>query len=262
MALLDEFTDILQQPSGVPSPALVEQLLAEYPFFTLPAAVMLKRGGAMLAHDEADRLRAIVALNSSDPDMLFRLTSALGEEFADFYDEDSAGARRPATEDAIDTFLSRYGGNPAGRQDETSVLERLIFNPVPADYASQLEKTTSPEEAPQQCDDAPAPDDSPEAIGSLLAGIAALDAEPSEEESPVEEQPAAQESPRTTKQGFSPRSDTTFSESLAKIYIRQQKYDKAFEIISNLSLKYPEKSCYFADQMRFLQKLILNNSYN
>jgi hypothetical protein len=49
-----------------------------------------------------------------------------------------------------------------------------------------------------------------------------------------------------------------FSETLAKIYLKQKKYDKALEIILKLNLEYPEKSCYFADQIRFLEKLIIN----
>jgi hypothetical protein len=48
-----------------------------------------------------------------------------------------------------------------------------------------------------------------------------------------------------------------FSETLAKIYLKQKKYAKALEIIRKLSLHYPEKSLYFADQIRFLEKLIL-----
>ncbi len=48
------------------------------------------------------------------------------------------------------------------------------------------------------------------------------------------------------------------TESLAKIYIKQKRYYKAIEIIRRLSLKYPEKSIYFADQIRFLEKLITN----
>ncbi len=48
------------------------------------------------------------------------------------------------------------------------------------------------------------------------------------------------------------------TESLAKIYIKQKRYYKAIEIIKKLSLKYPEKSIYFADQIRFLEKLISN----
>lgn len=49
-----------------------------------------------------------------------------------------------------------------------------------------------------------------------------------------------------------------FTETLAKIYVRQRRYDKALEIIKKLSLKFPKKNTYFADQIRFLEKLIIN----
>ena len=50
------------------------------------------------------------------------------------------------------------------------------------------------------------------------------------------------------------------TETLARIYIKQGKYDKALEIIQRLSLKYPKKNRYFADQIRYLEKLIVNNN--
>ncbi len=50
------------------------------------------------------------------------------------------------------------------------------------------------------------------------------------------------------------------TEMMAKIYIKQGKYEKAYEIIQRLSLKNPKKNRYFADQMRFLQKIIINNN--
>ena len=49
-----------------------------------------------------------------------------------------------------------------------------------------------------------------------------------------------------------------FTETLAKIYIKQGRYSKALEIIQRLNLNYPKKNAYFADQIRFLRKLILN----
>ncbi len=52
--------------------------------------------------------------------------------------------------------------------------------------------------------------------------------------------------------------DSYLTETLAKIYTKQQRYDKALEIIKKLSLKYPKKNAYFADQIRFLEKLIIN----
>lgn len=52
--------------------------------------------------------------------------------------------------------------------------------------------------------------------------------------------------------------DSCFTETLAKIYIKQHKYEKALEIIKKLSLNYPKKNAYFAEQIRFLEKLIIN----
>ena len=50
------------------------------------------------------------------------------------------------------------------------------------------------------------------------------------------------------------------TETLARIYIKQGRYSQALEIIRRLSLDNPKKNAYFADQMRFLQKLIINNN--
>ncbi len=51
-----------------------------------------------------------------------------------------------------------------------------------------------------------------------------------------------------------------FTETLARIYIKQGRYSKALEIIKRLSLAYPKKNAYFADQIRFLEKLIINSN--
>ena len=45
------------------------------------------------------------------------------------------------------------------------------------------------------------------------------------------------------------------SETLAKVYIRQEHYEKAISIYQKLSLKYPQKSIYFADQINLINKL-------
>jgi hypothetical protein len=68
------------------------------------------------------------------------------------------------------------------------------------------------------------------------------------------------ETPATTaaKPAEEDDDDSCFTETLAKIYIKQQRYEKAVEIIKKLSLKYPKKNAYFADQIRFLDKLIIN----
>lgn len=57
-----------------------------------------------------------------------------------------------------------------------------------------------------------------------------------------------------------PAEEEYFTETLARIYIKQGRYQKALEIIQRLSNNFPEKNAYFADQIRFLEKLIINNN--
>ena len=61
--------------------------------------------------------------------------------------------------------------------------------------------------------------------------------------------------------GSEPVSETiggsaVFTETLANIYIKQGKYDKAYEILKRIYLEYPNKNRYFADQIRFLEKIV------
>ena len=59
-----------------------------------------------------------------------------------------------------------------------------------------------------------------------------------------------------------PIDESYFTETLAKIYVKQGRYSKALQIIKKLNLNYPKKNSYFADQIRFLEKLIINAKTN
>jgi hypothetical protein len=79
--------------------------------------------------------------------------------------------------------------------------------------------------------------------------------EEQEEEEGVEKQADSPTEEKETDESY-------FTETLARIYIKQGRYEKALEIIQRLYLNYPKKNAYFADQMRFLEKLIINNKNN
>ena len=55
-------------------------------------------------------------------------------------------------------------------------------------------------------------------------------------------------------------SDSLMTETLARIYLEQKNFDKAIQSYKILSLKYPEKSSFFADQIKLVEELKANNT--
>ena len=55
-------------------------------------------------------------------------------------------------------------------------------------------------------------------------------------------------------------SDSLMTETLARIYLEQKNYDKAIQSYKILSLKYPEKSSFFAVQIKLVKELKDNNT--
>ena len=55
-------------------------------------------------------------------------------------------------------------------------------------------------------------------------------------------------------------SDELMTETLAKVYLEQKNYKKAKQAYRILSLKYPEKSSFFADRIAEIKKIEINNT--
>lgn len=96
-------------------------------------------------------------------------------------------------------------------------------------------------------------DGAPEAMTPLFGVTARAVESPSERE---EASPQAPSKKSDLVDKGDELEESLFTETLAKIYIQQGHFDKALRIIRSISLNYPEKSLYFADQIRFLEKLI------
>ncbi len=56
------------------------------------------------------------------------------------------------------------------------------------------------------------------------------------------------------------RKDELMTETLAKVYLEQKKYKKAIQAYKILSLKYPEKSGFFADRIKAVKQLQKENT--
>lgn len=223
----------------------VESLFRAYPFFSLPSAIMIKQYGDELAEDVKQRLLNRIALSSPDPTMMYQLLSTNSGNVHNFYPKEEKKTQI-GTEDTITTFLNTYGNSEPGEEE---LLEKLIFNPVP-DYASVLESEEDETEEKEK----------PTGNDALIDAF--LEKQKPEKRNSSSHTPVTVKTKTNTESEPSkPDPDSMLSESLAKIYIKQRRYDKAYEIISQLSLNFPKKSIYFADQLRFLRKLIINQQH-
>ncbi len=253
MSLQEEISELLNNRSATIDSERVDELYRQYPFFTLPATIQLERDKG-ISTERRNQLMSRIALNAADKETLFRLVNTEAQQWDNFYPEEPK-SQPITTNAAIDTFIDTYG-TPDPREEE--ILTRLIFNPTP-DYA-QLLAEEEEKSTPDPCETG---DDSQDALinAFILKSREHQGHFPPAEE---EKQPATEPTPIDDVAVTAPDAtdDSLLSESLAKIYIKQHRYAKAYEIIHSLSLNFPEKSIYFADQLRFLQKLIINQQYN
>ncbi len=253
---MEELDKILSRvaalPDGqAPAPDDAEALIAvadKYPYFTAASIALLRHRPANLDEGRIATLRHNLALAAADRRTV--LTAKYGDEWVKFYPEAPEEVPQE-TVDVIDTFLRTYG---SCSPEEEAQLERLIFNPTP-DYAELLARQEQ-EELPTEGDDGD-PGSQDALINAFIrsqhpkSASAAATTEDigSEDEDDEDKTPISR--PEHTD-------DSLLSESLAKIFIKQGRYERAYEIISGLNLKFPKKSAYFADQLRFLKKLIIN----
>ena len=233
----------------------LRNLLARYPYFQTVRLLYLKNLFLLQDADFKDELRKS-ALYIADLSVLFYYIEGERLVIKKHPSEKnvSSDSSTDRTLDLIDRFLSDLSG-------ETS-MELPLPAEVNVDYTSILMQE---------------PDAEP-ASSAMLKGQDLIDnfieqSAGSETLAVVEEDDLMQESDTTDEvpeeidiqegedevERIEESSDENyFTETLAKIYVKQQRYDKALEIIKKLNLKYPKKNAYFADQIRFLEKLIIN----
>ncbi|MCC8176135.1 MAG: hypothetical protein LIO91_06855 [Bacteroidales bacterium] len=246
----------LDNPQEPVDPAWVEEMSRLHPGVTVPATLLLSRMHPQVAEEQAREITERLAILSPSRETLASILLPEAAAWLNFYHEQK-GPEPLTTDQVIDKFIDNYGGRDP---KEDALLERLIFHPT-ADYAQVLAEEEesflpTPNDAPEGSQDAlinsfilehrkAASDDTRAALGGP-----ALDGR----DKPSTQDDASRGDLPTGSQ--SPRPAPALSESLAKIYTKQGRYEQAFEIISQLSLNNPEKSIYFADQLRFLRKLI------
>ena len=247
---IEDIKRLAAEDSGEVTRQWLECAGNDAPYSVLPQLLFLKHNGVKGNEDVLSQLaiafpdrRALALMLGEDAGLLMN-----------FYPPEAL-PETPDTVTTIDRFLDNYGKTS---QSEIEAIDRAIFNPQP-DYADVLAAQEMKEGGVQLNDG----DDQDDLINQFIAEQMQLGEQAAQIPitAPVGEREKAEiadlaiDKPTQTD-------DSMLSESLAKMYIAQHKYSQALEIIERINLKYPEKSIYFADQIRFLTKLVLNETLN
>lgn len=246
---LQKYINMLQGGDETLSVDEVEAIRLRYPFFVLPVAQLFAGSDtASIDPDTRAAMMAALAINAPAESSLLRMIDADTRHLINFYPLPEAVKK--STDDTIDTFLSTYG-HTSPRENE--LLERLIFNPQP-EYAQMLEAESDAADQP-----AAGSDPQLDAINAFIAHDASrhLPTQETSEDKPDTEPAQTAAAPPSREPIPMPAPPSgSLTESLAHIYIRQQKFEKAYEIISGLQQSHPDLNKYYADQLRFLRKAI------
>ncbi len=248
-----DIVDLINNPEKLSQKSVLHDLnllITEYPYYQTARLLYLK--GLYATHDIAfgEELRRM-SLYVSDRSILFNLIEG------EFYQLNPVVCKptytqleqkeSDRTQELIEAFLS---GLPIEKEEKEEHEESVPeLNLGYTSYVFSEDTLYSDENADSETDDAQIPS---------MKGQQLID--DFIKQYPEEKRPRKTDS--IERQGFGDElpsvdeDDGYFTETLAKIYIKQHRYTKALEIIRRLSLKYPKKNAYFADQIRSLEYLI------
>lgn len=250
-----DITELINHPEQLDRDTLYElrSTLALYPYFQTARLLMLQN--LYLLHDPSfdEELRR-AAIYITDRKMIFQLVeaahyklSAIQKKGEREKKEKKNAGEGNRTISLIDNFLDSIP------QEEKKEKKKRCPTPADAavDYVAYLLETEGGEENEHK-------EETPQLKGqSLIDNFIENDKGKIVLSETPQFLPQIDDSdPNEEKSG----DESYFTETLARIYIKQGRYSKALEIIRRLSLNYPKKNAYFADQIRFLEKLIINSN--
>lgn len=243
-------TDYIRHPERMDAGTLeaLRELVGRYPYFQA-ARLLLLRNLYQLHHPSFGEELRRAALFVPDRRALFHFIEGYKYVLEPVKKHTAVGALRREEGEGVDRTDSLITTFLSGLPEEKP--RRVRPADATTDYMAYLLQTEGEENGPeQQARPLNRQDLIDDFIGQGNRRIVLAD-------DPEREWQAAE--PETA--GGEGENEDFFTETLARIYIKQGKYAKAIEIIRRLSLKFPKKNRYFADQIRFLEKLIINNNY-
>ncbi len=247
-----ELIQLLKHPELMNKETLYDlrSLLALHPYYQTARILMLQN--LYLLHDSSfdEELRK-AAIYITNRKVIFNLVEAahyqLHSSSQETPKEPSKGERQGSrTISLIDTFLNSI---PQTEEEPATAKRKPTPADAAVDYVSYLLEVEGEEQ--QAAEEQP-----------LLKGQTLIDDFINKEGGKIQlkEEPEFMPQINEEEEQQEENEEGYFTETLAKIYIKQGRYSRALEIIQRLNLNYPKKNAYFADQIRFLEKLIRNSN--
>ena len=247
-----DIAELTQHPERLNRDTLYElrSLLALYPYYQTVRLLLLQN--LYLLHDPTfdEELRR-AAIYITDRRVLFQMIEAIHYR----HPSHQNSQRNESTQNSPNRTLSLINDflDSIPQEGETDEEKKSRRKPTPADAAVDYVAYLLETEGETLGDNA-----IPKMKGqSLIDDFINIDKGRFTLNEDLPSQPFTEE---VTENDENTPNEGVFTETLARIYIKQGKYSQALEIIQRLSLVYPKKNAYFADQIRFLKKLIINNN--
>lgn len=231
----------------------LKEIAEKYPYFETAKLMLLKNRQDINDPEFTSELRK-VAITCCDREKLFYYLN--NDRYARFFPKivTEEASTNDRTEVLLDTFLQSLDKDEESDQiaNHEKRSEWDSNSMVTTDYIAYLEQN---EQAGNRLDDEK--EAKPMKHQDLLDRF--LEKSSNDEDLFSNKNRVREESQESTQGVDNLLDDDSFlTETLAQVYIKQKKYEQALTIIKRLSLNFPKKSIYFADQIRFLEYLIYN----
>ncbi|MEL6975076.1 MAG: hypothetical protein AAGL29_06730 [Bacteroidota bacterium] len=286
-----DFLNILQKSNTILSPQQtreLEDIVNEYPYFQASRALYLKGLKNLDSYKYNDVLK-VTAAYTSDREVLFDYITS--QKFVQNQIADTLSGRSQKLEEQ-NIVVEAVEPNPEtevmlGEPEEApypqnidhaeQILDPQLFASKEPKQAEDVDQEGESGNEPEAIDDEPLPKTSRFEKHSFSEWLALTNASNTEQVEPeeqelvkkrkfellekfIEENPkivpkAKTETKIDIKDSVKMDKSELMTETLAKVYLEQKKYKKAIQAFKILSLKYPEKSSFFADQIRAVKKL-------
>ena len=288
-----ELNRLIQHPEEMNRETLYDlrALLALYPYYQTARLLMLQN--LYLLHDPSfdEELRR-AAIYISDRKVIFQMVEAahyqLKSQNSNRHEAMEGKPKSDRTSSLIDHFLHSIPTEAEEREKEPEEKRKPTPADAAVDYVAYLMETETETEHEQPSRTIALIDDFIEEGGFKLHKDKEeedQESEEKEEEKQESEEADASEDTSTVEDGDAASKDKAsdkadasakpadaavaadaadadsggiFTETLARIYIKQGKYERAYQIIDRLYKQHPQKSAFYIDQLRFLEKLMLN----